>query len=86
MKTTRLLLSVGLLVGGLAACGGGSDTTQEPPLPVVEVPVSAAASPMAYAEFVKAQVASTSETEEPLSLDTFALAPTSEGDDLVTLN
>jgi hypothetical protein len=41
---------------------------------------------MAYAEFVKAQVASTSETDEPLSLDTFALAPTSEADDPVTLN
>jgi ABC-type glycerol-3-phosphate transport system substrate-binding protein len=86
MKTTRLLLSVGLLAGGLAACGGGSDSAQEPPLPVVEVPVSAAASPMAYAEFVKAQVASTSETDEPLSLDTFALAPTSEADDPVALN
>ena len=84
MTTTRLLLSAGLLAAGLTACGG--DPAQAPPAPLVEVPISAADSPSAYVTFVQAQAASGSETGEPLSLDSFALAPTTEADEPVALN
>ncbi len=82
MKTTRLLLSTLLSVAGLAACGGDPSAITPPAL--TEVPVSAAATPAAYTEFAQQQAAN--DTAEPLSLDTFATAPSNESDDPVVLN
>jgi hypothetical protein len=84
MKTTRLLLCTLLSVGGLVACGGGGGSSDAPPPALTEVPVSAAASPAAYTEFAGQQAAD--DTAEPLSLDTFAMAPSSETDDPAVLN
>ncbi len=82
MKTTQLLLCTLLSVAGLAACGGDPSAVAPPVL--TEVPASAAATPAAYTEFVQQQAAD--DIAEPLSLDTFATAPTSESDDPVVLN
>lgn len=82
MKTTRLLLCTLLSVAGLAACGGDPASVVTPAL--TEVPAAAAATPAAYTEFTQQQAAD--DTAEPLSLDTFAAAPTSETDDPVVLN
>jgi hypothetical protein len=85
MRTTRLLLCTLLGAAGLAACGGGDSTADvTPPPPLTEVPVSAAASPGAYTTFALQQAAD--DTAEPLSLDTFAMAPASESDDPVVLD
>jgi hypothetical protein len=82
MKTTRLLLCAFFGAAALAACGGDPSYVATPAL--TEVPASAAASPAAYTEFAQQQAAD--DTGEPLSLDSFAMAPTSESDDPVALN
>jgi hypothetical protein len=82
MKTRLHRATLALLAGGLvSACGGGGDDT---PAPVTEVPDTALASPAAFTQFARSlpaadtaepldlarvDVAPTSETDEPASLD-----------------
>lgn len=82
MKTTQLLVCALLGAVGLAACGG--DPSHVTPPALTEVPESAAASTAAYTEFTRQQAAD--ETAEPLGLNNFAMAPTSESDDPVDLD
>lgn len=84
MKAIHLVLSLGLLAAGMAACGGGDPAQMPAPAPLTQVPASAAASPEAYTEFARTQ--SADDTAEPLSLDLVATAPTSESSEPVALN
>ncbi len=81
MKTTSLFMLTALMAAGLSACGG-IDSSAAPA--VTQVPESAAASSQAFAEYVRDLPSS--ETQEPLSLDLVATAPTSEADDQIILN
>ena len=83
MKTPRLLICLLLGAAGLAACGGDPASVTPPPV-LTEVPAEAAATPAAYTQFVQQQAPS--DTAEPLSLDTFAMAPGNESDDPVVVN
>ena len=81
MNTTRLFMITALLAAGLSACGGIDSSAVTP---VTQVPESAAASPQAFAEYVRDLPPS--DTTEPLSLDLIATAPSSEADDQIILN
>jgi len=74
---TRLLAALCLGAGLLSACGGGGDDHFTPP-PLTEVPASATTSAESFTQFGIDQAAATSETDEPLSLDTVTTPPTSE--------
>lgn len=87
MKHTLRTLGACLLGAGLlAACGGGDDDGPVTAAPLIEVPVTAAASSTAYTQFVATQVLASSETAEPLSVSAFAMAPTSETDEPLPVN
>lgn len=76
MRTLPLMLIAALVGAGLAACGGDPSNAGSSDTPG-EVPASAAASNESYTQYVQAQPA-TDETSEPLGLNLFAEAPTSE--------
>lgn len=89
--TMKLRYSIGLgllATMALTACFNEDDDpiVENPPPVVSEVPASAGASSVAFTTYVAAQVASTSETSEPLGTDLVAQAPGSETDEPITVN
>ncbi len=74
MRTLRPLVAAVVLTAGLAACGGDPHGVVTP---ATEVPAAAAASSESYTEFAQNQPAEDN-TSEPLGLNLFAEAPTTE--------
>ena len=67
-----LILSLCIVAASLSACGGGGDDNSTPP-PTSQVPASASASIGGFIDYLKALVAASADTLEPV--DVSAVTP-----------
>jgi hypothetical protein len=82
MKLRNPLISSVVVTALLVACGGGGGGSADD----TSVPATATESPAAYTDFTVMLAAASSESADPLSLDSVSMPPTSETDDPAPLN